>query len=331
MKLPMLLLAVGAMLGASCGEAETPITGQRVRSTGTLLVGNKGENSVSFIELGSGTELGRAATGRMPHEIAISPDGRQVAVVAYGGQTIDIFDVARRERLRTIDLAPNQGPHGIAWLEDGHILATTERSQALTIVDTRSGDQVSAIATGQQGTHMVAVSPDRSRAFTANIASGTVSVLDLRSRTKLRDIAVGGQPEGIALSRDGGTLWVGDLEGARVQAFDTASFERLAEVSTGEVPIRVAASPVGRWIVTSNLGSGSLTIIDARTRAVAREISVSGSREAAQVTILFSADGRRIYAAETGRNQVAEVDFASGRVLRRLAAGAQGDGLAIAP
>jgi YVTN family beta-propeller protein len=224
MKLPMLLLAAGAMLGASCGEAETPITGQRVRSTGTLLVGNKGENSVSFIELGSGTELGRAATGRMPHEIAISPDGRQAAVVAYGGQTIDIFDVARRERLRTIDLAPNQGPHGIAWLEDGHILATTERSQALTIVDTRSGDQVSAIATGQQGTHMVAVSPDRSRAFTANIASGTVSVLDLRSRTKLRDIAVGGQPEGIALSRDGGTLWVGDLEGARVQAFDTASF-----------------------------------------------------------------------------------------------------------
>ena len=49
------------------------------------------------------------------------------------------------------------------------------------------------------------------------------------------------------------------------------------------------------------------------------------------MTILFSADGRRLYAAETARNQVAEVDFVSGEVLRRLAAGAQGDGLAIAP
>ena len=58
---------------------------------------------------------------------------------------------------------------------------------------------------------------------------------------------------------------------------------------------------------------------------------VSGSREAGQVTILFSADGRRIYAAETGRNQVAEVDLESGQVLRRIAAGNQGDGLAIAP
>ena len=331
MKLPMLLLAAGAMLGASCGEAEPPATGQPVRGAGILLVGNKGENTVSFIDLQSGTEVGRQPTGPMPHEIAISPDGRQAAVVAYGGATIDIFDVVTGARERRIDLAPNQGPHGIAWLEDGRILATTERSQSLTIVDTRRGDQVSAIPTGQQGTHMVAVSPDRSRAFTANIASGTVSVLDLREGRKLRDLAVGGRPEGIALSRDGRTLWVGDLEGARVQAFDTASFERLAEVPTGEVPIRVAASPDGRWIVTSNLGGGSLTLIDARTRAAAREIAVSGSREAGQVTILFSADGRRIYAAETGRNQVAEVDLASGRVLRRLAAGAQGDGLAIAP
>ena len=168
--------------------------------------------------------------------------------------------------MRTIDLSPNQGPHGIFWLDDGRILATTERSQSLTIVDTRAGDAVTSIATGEQGTHMVAVSPDRGRAYTANIGSGTVSVLDLAGGRKLRDIAAGGQPEGIALSNDGRTLWVGDLQGARVQAFDTATFERLAEVRTGEVPIRVAASPDGRWIVTSNLGGGSLTIIDAATR-----------------------------------------------------------------
>jgi YVTN family beta-propeller protein len=97
------------------------------------------------------------------------------------------------------------------------------------------------------------------------------------------------------------------------------------------VPIRVAVSPDGRWVVTSNLGAGSLTVIDAATRAAVREIPVGGSEEAQQVTILFSADGQRLYAAETGRNQVAEVDFASGKVLRRLPAGTAGDGLAIAP
>ncbi|HYD14171.1 MAG TPA: YncE family protein [Allosphingosinicella sp.] len=317
MKLPFALAAALLLAGPAAAQ--------------TLLIGNKGENTLSFVDLRTGRELGRTPTGAMPHEIAVSPDGRQAAVVAYGGRTIDIFDVATRSRLRTIDLAPNQGPHGLIWLPDGRILATTERSRSLTIVDTRAGDRVSAIETAQEGTHMVAVTPDRRRAFTANIGSGTVSVLDLAAGRKLSDIAVGGQPEGIALTPDGRTLWVGDLQGARVQAYDARTLQRLAEVRTGAVPIRVLASPDGRWIVTSNLGDGSLSVIDARSRQVARTISVSGDRAAGQVTILFSADGRRLYAAETGRNQVAEIDLASGRVLRRLPAGAQGDGLAIAP
>jgi DNA-binding beta-propeller fold protein YncE len=50
-----------------------------------------------------------------------------------------------------------------------------------------------------------------------------------------------------------------------------------------------------------------------------------------QVTLLLSRDGKRLYAAETGTDQVAEVDLASGRVLRRLSAGKNGDGLAISP
>ncbi len=243
-----------------------------------MLVGNKGENTVSFIDLTSGRELARPAAGRMPHEIAISPDGRQAAVVAYGEAAIDIFDLATRARARRIDLSPNQAPHGLLWLPDGRLVATTERSRSLTIVDTRRQDAVSAVATDQEGTHMVAAAPDRSRAYTANIAAGTVTVIDLIRGTKLRDIAVGGRPEGIALVRGGRELWVGDLEGGRVQSLDTASFTRLAEVKTGPVPIRVLTSPDDRWVVTSNFGAGTLTVIDAATRKVVREIPVSGQR-----------------------------------------------------
>ena len=48
------------------------------------------------------------------------------------------------------------------------------------------------------------------------------------------------------------------------------------------------------------------------------------------MTILFGPGGR-LYAAETGRDMVAEVDLESGRVLRRIPVGKNGDGLAIAP
>ena len=82
--------------------------------------------------------------------------------------------------------------------------------------------------------------------------------------------------------------------------------------------------------MTSNLEAGGLTIIDAEKRQHVRDVILSGSREAGQVTILFSPDGARLYAAETGSNMVAEVDLVTGKVLRRLPAGKNGDGLAIA-
>jgi DNA-binding beta-propeller fold protein YncE len=67
---------------------------------------------------------------------------------------------------------------------------------------------------------------------------------------------------------------------------------------------------------------------------VIRTIAVSGPAEAQQrfqVTILWSDDGSKVYVAETASDTVAEVDYASGKVLRRLKAGEGGDGLAILP
>ena len=325
----VLLVAAAAALSMVISSAAGIAAAPPATPGAVLLVGNKGENTVSFVDLGTGEELTRLPTGNMPHEIAISPDGTKAAVVAYGGTTIDVFDVATRAKLKTVDLAPNEGPHGIVWLADGRIVATTERSQSVVIVDPAAGKLVASVPTAQDGTHMVAVTRDGSRAYTANIQSGTVSILDLSKRRKVRDLAVGGEPEGITLSTDEKVLWVADLEGARVQAFDTGTLEKLAEVQTGRVPIRVAASPDGRWIVTSNLGDGSLTVIDASSMKKVRDIPVSGSEQAGQVTILFGPDGK-LYVAETGRNQVAEIDLATGEVLRRLPAGTQGDGLAIA-
>jgi len=324
-------LLIGLVFAAALAIAPATDQPQRAAAGGpVLLIGNKGENTVSFVDLGGGKELGRAATGAMPHEIAISPDESQAAVVAYGGKSVDIFDVASRARLKTIDLAPNAGPHGIAWLKDGRLIITTERSQSLTIADPARGAVTASIKTDQDGTHMVAVSGDGGLAYASNIPAGTVSVINLAAGRKLRDLAVGGKPEGIALSTDDRTLWVADLDAPRVQAFDTTTFAKLGEVATGQAPIRVAASPDGRWIVTSNFGSGSLTLIDARTRKHVRDVPVSGSAEAGQVTILFAKDGRRLYAAETARDTVAEVDLTTGKVLRRLPAGKNGDGLAIA-
>jgi DNA-binding beta-propeller fold protein YncE len=44
---------------------------------------------------------------------------------------------------------------------------------------------------------------------------------------------------------------------------------------------------------------------------------------------VFSDGGERLYAAETATSTVAEIDFATGEVVRRLPSGDGGDGLEV--
>ena len=303
--------------------------------SGTLLVGNKGEDSLSFIDLRSGNEIARRSPGDQPHEIAISPDGRLAAVVSYGGQTIDIFDIAAMDRVETISLSPSRRPHGILWLDDGRIIATTEGSDNITIVSPPTGEtqqrEVSTIATAQKGSHMLVVTPDKSRAFVSNMQSGTVSVLDLVKMTKIADLSAGTEPEGLAITPDGATIWVADRQSDRLHIFDTATLKELDEIKTGKFPIRVAISPDGATAITSNLGDGALGLYEVAARKPKGAIKISGTAESQQVTILFSADGKNLFVAETGPDTIAEVDLSTGEVIRRFKAGADGDGLGIGP
>lgn len=293
-----------------------------------LVVGNKGEDTVSFISLETGAECARLPTGKAPHEIAVSPDGRTAAVVAYGGTSIDLFDTRKRRLIRTIDLAPNAGPHGIAWISARRIVVTFDRSNTVALVDPLSGS-FNSIATGQRGSHMLAVSPDRQRAYVSNILSGTVTVIDLIRREKVADIVTGGNPEAIAITPDGKQLWVGDNSGPRVRVIDLSTEAVIATLPADPVAIRLAITPDGRTAISSNFTSGTLNLFDVRTRQPLRKISLSRAPKAMQVTLAIASDSRTAFVAETGNDRVAEFDLASGLVRRRIATGKAGDGLAI--
>ena len=179
---------------------------------------------------------------------------------------------------------------------------------------------------------MVAVSPDRRRAYTANIGSGTVSVLDLADGTQAarhrgrrpargdraqprRAHALGRRPRGRAGA---------GVRHRELRAAGRGAHRRRADPGRGE-PGRA----LDRHL------EPRLRLPHHHRRAHARERPRDrGQRQRRQPARSPSSSrptAAALYAAETGRNQVAEVELESGRVLRRLPAGAQGDGLAIAP
>ena len=307
-----------------------------------LLVGNKGDDSISFINLETGREVSRRpVSAKAPHEISIN--GQFAAVVNYGSAAIDMFNIAHKSIETTIDLGKNLNPHGIIALKNGGFVATTEGGNSIVILSpnhdfSKSGADscpsfdwtVGSIPTGQNGTHMIALSPDENIAFTANLQSGTISRIDLTTK-KVKSVPAGKEVEGIAVTKDGTEAWASVRGENKVIVYDATSLNPLAEIAVGAFPLRIIVSPDGKHMVTSNLLDGSISVINVGTRLVERTIKISGGRESGQVTLLFSEDGSRLYAAETGINKIAEIDFETGELIGRLSAGSQGDGLAIAP
>lgn len=305
-------------------------------SAQTLIVGNKVEHTVSFVDLSEGREVARRETGRAPHEITVSPDGRTAVLVSYreqgfAGNTLDVFDVESGDKLRTIDLGDHRGPHGLKWIGNSRrVIATTEVTEDVVIVDVDTGEVVSVIPTGMKATHMVALSPDLVTAYVANIGSDNFSVLDIESAAKVADVPAGKQTEAISVSPDGSEIWTGANADKTVSVFDATSLERLAVIETDGIPIRVEQSPDGRHVAISLADTDKVLVLDREMRAPVATIDLSGAGTT-PVTMLWQPDGAKLFVALTGSATVVEIDTADWTIGRRFAVGEGSDGLAFSP
>ena len=324
-------LAPFALL-AGCMSAPAPVASEA--GDAAVFVANKRGNTLTKIDFATGEKAIEVPSCRNPHELAVSPDGLHVALACYGGTSVAIFDTASLASVRTVDLGENARPHGIDWHADGSIYVTAEGRKSIFRIVGPLGDKPDLLefATGQIGSHMLAVSPDGRQAWTTDLGAGTVTAIDLVTRRAPRSVRVGEEPEGIDLSPDGKSLWVSARKSDAAIELDPMTLAVRRQVATGRFPLRLAVRPQGDVAITSNLADGSLSVIDLTTATVRQTITVSGPAEAErrqQVTIVWSDDGERVYVAETGTDTIAEVDYAGGVVTRRLVAGEGGDGLAV--
>lgn len=84
---------------------------------GTLIVLNKQGHDASFIDLGSGEIIATLPTGRGPHELVVTDDGKWAIGTDYsGGNSLTVFEVEPLSVARTIDLSDYPRPHGILFM-----------------------------------------------------------------------------------------------------------------------------------------------------------------------------------------------------------------------
>lgn len=340
---PVIALFLASAAGTATAQDQAP--------GGTLIVLNKSDGTAFLLDLPSGRIAASVPVGEAPHEVAVSPDGRWAAISDYGtarspGHTVTILDVARGAVVRTVDLAPHQRPHGLAWTPDGRrILVTSEPDRAVIPVDVASWTVGDAIPTGQETSHMVAVAPDGARAYVGNIGGGSVSMLDLRQGRLLRVTQTAGGTEGLAVRPGGREVWAVNRTANSISVLDARSLDTLATLPCADFPIRVRFTPDGRRALVTAARSSELHVFDASARRAEGSVAFPLDTARATPTLLGSQFARSAvpvgalplpgntvaWVALSAMGEVVEVDLGTRTVVRLIDVGREPDGLGYSP
>jgi DNA-binding beta-propeller fold protein YncE len=173
---------------------------------------------------------------------------------------------------------PLSWPEGVAVAPFGDTaVVALNQASALAIVDTRDGS-ATMVDVGQAPVD-VAVARDGKLAFVTTEVPGTVDVVDLASRTVVKQIAVGGplgsrlaHPEGLALDPTGRRLFVAVASRDLVAVVDTRALAVARYIDVGRVdgigtePVDLAVAPNGRTLYVANAGEDALVAVNLKRR-----------------------------------------------------------------
>ncbi len=305
-------------------------------SDGWLIVANKGDRTVGIIDPSTRREVATVPEGgTTAHEVIASPDGRLVYAPIYGdsgvgkpgtdGEKLVVVDVATRKVTGELSFGHGVRPHcPLIGPRDGMLYVTTELDQSISVIDPKSLKIVASIPTGQKESHMLAITRDGRRGYTANVGPGTVSVLDLEARKTLAVIPISGETQRISLAADDSMAFTADQTKPQLAVIDTATNKVKTWVPLPAPGYGTAATRDGRWLLVAVPAANKVAVVDLRAMKVAATVDVPKAPQ----EVLIQPDQRVAYVSCDASRQVAVISIGDWKAQEPIDAGKSVDGLA---
>lgn len=301
-----------------------------------LLVANQKDRDLSLINPHLGEQVAtvpeNAVTG---HEVAASPDGRTAFVPIYGnsgvgkpgtdGKEMLVIDIPSRKIIHHVDFGHGVRPHCPVYDKTrGVLYVTTELDKSVTIVDPHSYKIVGSIPTEQEQSHMLAISHDGRRGYTANVGPGTVSVLDLNAKKTITVIPISKTTQRISITPDDSTVFTADQTKPQLAMIDTATNKIKGWIQLPDLGYGTAPTHDGRYLIVAVPAAHEVSIVDLHTNKVIHNLQVP----AAPQEVLVQPDGKTAYVSCNTSGKVAVIDIPNWKVEKIMDAGKGADGLA---
>ncbi len=304
----------------------------------SLLVVNQGDTSLSIVDPVAGKQIAVIAEGTPTmhgHEVITSADGHTAYLPIYGnvgvgkpgldGREMLIIDLPSRKIVDRIDFGHGVRPHQPVYDPTRHLLyVTTEIDHSVTIIDPATRKILGSIPTSQPESHMLVLSHDGRRGYTANVGPGTVSVLDLVGKRTITVIPVSKETQRISISNDDRWVFTADQTKPQLAVIDTATNKVKTWVPLPGTGYGSAPTPDGRFLLIAVPPTNQVAVVDLTSMQVVRKIDVP----AAPQEVLIRPDGKVAYVSCNASGKVAAIDLSQWKVQNLIAAGNFADGLA---
>lgn len=304
-------------------------------ASGWLLVANKGAHTLGIVDPNEGKQVAQVPEGGITgHEVAASPDGKTAFVPIYGnsgvgkpgtdGKKIAVIDIESRRVTGDIDFSHGVRPHcPVFGPKDGLLYVTTELDKTISIIDPRTLKIIGSIPTDQPESHMLALSHDGTRGYTANVGPGTVSVLDMQARKTLKVIPISHETQRISITPDDKWVFTADQTKPQLAAIDTSTDEIKHWIPLPGLGYGTAATQDGRWLIVAVPTVNKVSIVDLQSFQVVHNIDVPKAPQ----EVLIRPDGKVAYVSCDASHQVAAIGIPDWKV-QLITAGPGADGLA---
>lgn len=158
------------------------------------------------------------------------------------------------------------------------------------------------------------------RVYTANMESGTISVVDPDSMKVIATIdARGHRTRGLSFTPDQTRLFVTNMHNGTLTVVDTATHEVVATIATGRLAHAASVTPDGKQVWVVNGAEEYLTVVDVASLKIVGRVSLGEIIGSGYVW--FSPDGARAYVTSPPRGALVVVDVTSKKVLKTVEVG----------